>query len=365
MKTLDRHTNIYAGLLIFLMIIGNCTALNQNSDISFIGQVTWQEIEGGFYGIVTPDGTAYLPMNLPDRYQVDGVTVKIIGTIPSDVMTLHMWGEPVEILSINPVNRENPYTQPWYAPDTNPPYYENNIQAEYLVMAASALQTNLETIDEKLREIAQNLTESGTQPENIKDNLHKGLDIPGLYEVIWMDNTGKLVMIVPEDFEAYEGEDVSKQDLNSRILAYPIPGMSEYFTTIEGKDAIILAYPVFTSDMEVAGYITALFDPVNLIEKSALPSLNGTNYELMVAQPNGKILYDRHSDMNGQETWNNSIFDDFPDLLHWATHYQNAKAGIDQYSYYRENSEEIVKTDVIWTTVSLHGTPWRVFILSR
>jgi len=106
MKTLDRYTNIYTGLLLFLMIIGNCTALNQSSDVSFVGQVTWQEIDGGFYGIITTDGTAYLPMNLPDRYQIDGITVKIIGTIPSDVMTTHMWGKPIEILSINPDVRQ-------------------------------------------------------------------------------------------------------------------------------------------------------------------------------------------------------------------------------------------------------------------
>jgi hypothetical protein len=337
----------------------------QNTEISFTGQVQWVDIEGGFFGIITPDGTKYQPQNLPESYAFDGVTVDITGTVDPDVMTIQMWGEPIEIQSITPVNEDNPFVQSWYAPEENQSLDIHETQAKHLIMAASGLQTGLETIDGKIASIARNLTENGIGEDKLKEVLSQGLELPGVREVCFMDNAGRVPAIVPARYERFEGEDVSDQDFASRLLSYPTPGMSGHFTMNEGFDAVIIAYPVFSSDKKVAGYIDAIFDPGNLTELYSLPFLNGTTYDLMVAQADGKILYDGHRDMNGQETWNNPIFDEFPDLLSFAAHYQNAKAGIDQYTYYRDNSEEKAKTDVIWTTVTLHGTPWRVFILSR
>ena len=357
--------NICTGFLIFLFIVGNCSATPQKTDISFNGQVTWLDIEGGFYGIITPDGSKYLPVNLPDGYKVDGVTVDVTGIIPDDVMTIQMWGKPIRIQSINPVNKDNPFIQPWYAPDDNMSNYGNENISENLVMAASGLQNGLNLIDGQLLSIAQNMSINGTVEKNIKNQLLHGLEMPAVMQLSYMDKTGKVTKIVPEKYDSFEGEDVSGQDFASSLISYPVPGMSGYFTMKEGIDAVILAYPVFSVDKKVSGYVEALFDPASLAEKYALPFLDGTKYDLMVAQPDGKILYDGHPDMNGQETWNNSIFDEFPDLLNFTAHYQNAEAGIDQYTYYRGNSKEIVKKDAIWTTVALHGTPWRVFILSR
>jgi hypothetical protein len=357
--------NICAGLVFFLIFVANCSGATQNSEISFIGQVKWQDIEGGFYGIITFDGTKYLPLNLPESYKVDGVTVDIIGTVPTDVMTIQMWGESIKIKSISPVNENNPFIQPWYTPDGNQSYYENETMAEHLTMASSGLQSGLDMIDNQVSSIAKNLTRDGIEEKKLKSILLQGLEIPGVRQVSFMDKTGKITSIIPEKYDSFEGEDVSGQDFTSGLLSYPVPGMSEYFTMNEGMDAVIVSYPVFSADKKVLGYVEALFDPGNLTEVYALPLMKGTKFDLMVSQPDGKILYDTHPDMNGQEIWNNTIFNKFPDLLSWAAHYQNANGGIDQYSYYRGSSDEIAKTDVIWTTVGLHGTPWRIFILSR
>ncbi|PKL59654.1 MAG: hypothetical protein CVV33_06715, partial [Methanomicrobiales archaeon HGW-Methanomicrobiales-4] len=316
MDNSSRPIYICLGALIFLLMMSNCSAVPQNSEISFTGQVVWMDIEGGFYGIITPDGLEYLPLNLPESYNVDGVTVDIVGTVPSDVMTIHMWGEPIEIQSINPVQAENPFIQPWYSPRKQS-YYEKETMAEYLIMTASGLQTGLDVIDRQVSSIAKNISEMGIEEKNLKSMLLQGLDIPGVYEVTFLDKTGRLTAIVPEQYEHFVGEDVSGQDLNARLLSYPAPGMSEYFTTVEGMDAVIVAYPVFSADKKIAGYLAALFDPANLTEIYSVPYLNRTNYDLMVAEPDGTILYDGHPGMNGQKTWNNSKFAEFPDLLTW------------------------------------------------
>ncbi len=67
--------------------------------ISGTGVITYIDLEGGFYGIISGAGTRYLPLNLAEEFKVDGLTVTFTAT-PEDVMTIQQWGQPVTILSI-------------------------------------------------------------------------------------------------------------------------------------------------------------------------------------------------------------------------------------------------------------------------
>lgn len=64
------------------------------------GTVTYVDLEGGFYGIVADDGSQYLPANLSEEFAVDGKRVSFTAAVQQDVVTIQMWGTPVEILSI-------------------------------------------------------------------------------------------------------------------------------------------------------------------------------------------------------------------------------------------------------------------------
>lgn len=64
------------------------------------GTVTYVDLEGGFYGIVTDSGERYLPFGLDERYQVDGMRITFAGKILRDTVTLQQWGIPVEIIAV-------------------------------------------------------------------------------------------------------------------------------------------------------------------------------------------------------------------------------------------------------------------------
>ncbi len=68
--------------------------------ISGTGVITYIDLEGGFYGIITGAGTRYLPLNLAEEFKTDGMTITFTAT-PEDVMTIQQWGQPVTILSIS------------------------------------------------------------------------------------------------------------------------------------------------------------------------------------------------------------------------------------------------------------------------
>jgi heat shock protein HslJ len=67
---------------------------------SAAGTVRFIELEGGFFGIITPAGDNYLPANLPVEFQVDGIQVTFTAHEEQDIATTAMWGTPIRIDSI-------------------------------------------------------------------------------------------------------------------------------------------------------------------------------------------------------------------------------------------------------------------------
>jgi len=79
-------------------LVCGCTATEEGV-VTDTGTVTYIDLEGGFYGIITEDGTRYLPQNLDPAFAQDGLAVRFT-LRPVDVATIQQWGTPVEIISI-------------------------------------------------------------------------------------------------------------------------------------------------------------------------------------------------------------------------------------------------------------------------
>ena len=70
---------------------------------SGIGTIQYVNLEGGFYGLIDRDsGTRYAPGALPDSLRIDGLQVRYEVRV-RDVMTIQMWGTPVEVLDLEQV----------------------------------------------------------------------------------------------------------------------------------------------------------------------------------------------------------------------------------------------------------------------
>lgn len=67
------------------------------------GTIKKVDLEGGFYGIQGDDGKKYNPVNdLPESVRRDGLKVKA-EVEPSFAMSVRMWGQTVEVLSVEPI----------------------------------------------------------------------------------------------------------------------------------------------------------------------------------------------------------------------------------------------------------------------
>jgi heat shock protein HslJ len=70
------------------------------SQVTGNGIVIYEDIEGGFFGVISDEGRRFLPRALPEYLKVNGTAVSYEFRTEPDVVSSFMWGEPVEILSI-------------------------------------------------------------------------------------------------------------------------------------------------------------------------------------------------------------------------------------------------------------------------
>jgi len=68
--------------------------------LSGTGIISHINLEGGFYGLIADDGQKYLPKDLAREFKIDGLRVRYQVMILTGVVTMYMWGTPVEVLSI-------------------------------------------------------------------------------------------------------------------------------------------------------------------------------------------------------------------------------------------------------------------------
>ena len=76
---------------------------NPEDIVSSTGTITYVDLEGGFYGLIDQDGTRYLPLNLEEDFQQDGLTIRFRGRVQRDVMTIQQWGTPLELMEMLPM----------------------------------------------------------------------------------------------------------------------------------------------------------------------------------------------------------------------------------------------------------------------
>ena len=79
-------------------------ANKEQRGVPFSGTVTWIDLEGGFWGIVTDSGQKFLPRKLPEALRQDGLKVSGHYRLVKDMMTIQMWGRLIEIVDVQATN---------------------------------------------------------------------------------------------------------------------------------------------------------------------------------------------------------------------------------------------------------------------
>ena len=76
-------------------------SMESDTLLQFTAKVVYVPLERGFYGLVIEETEQkYLPLNLPESFQIDGLKVQVEAVEEKSVVGLHLWGKYIRIFYI-------------------------------------------------------------------------------------------------------------------------------------------------------------------------------------------------------------------------------------------------------------------------
>jgi hypothetical protein len=180
-----------------------------------------------------------------------------------------------------------------------------------------------------------------------------------IVDAITIGSDGRILAVAPAEYQDSIGKNISAQSHIQLLFASRSPVFSGAFTTVEGFDAVSLAYPILSPGGEMLGAVSALIRPEVMLGDAIRPALGEYPYTAFAIQPDGRVLYDLDPDEIGKMTLEDPIYQSYPDLLALAQRVIAERSGFGKYSFLATGTQEKV---TIWNTVSLHGSEWRIIV---
>jgi len=234
--------------------------------------------------------------------------------------------------------------------------------AALLIRLQSDITVALEALDGRLAHAAFELGKtdlSDAAARGILANL--SATDASIVDCTASDADGTILAAEPAAYHDIEGAAVGGQAHVRHTLATKRPSMSTVITVAEDLPATVIAAPVFTNESRFTGFASIVFRPEVLIAGIAGPAANGTPYQVMVVQLDGRVIYDTDPTQIGKMTFEDPLYADYPDLLDVARRVAEGRYGTATYGF--AASGQTVQKEITWTTTGLHGVEWRVAVI--
>ncbi|OGC34278.1 hypothetical protein A2311_01095 [candidate division WOR-1 bacterium RIFOXYB2_FULL_48_7] len=175
-------------------------------------------------------------------------------------------------------------------------------------------------------------------------------------DAVIVSPAGIITQVEPPTYRQAIGSDISQQAHIIKLVKTGRPVLSGTFKTVEGFYAVSLGYPIITST-EVKGYLSVIFKPDALIRNVLKGYQFEPNVSFMAIEPTGRVIYDQDILQIGRMTFADPMYRNSPTLLKLAQQVISDATGSGTYEYQSTKRAE-------WTTISLHGTVWRLLVTS-
>jgi hypothetical protein len=226
---------------------------------------------------------------------------------------------------------------------------------------APTIQAALDRLDRDTASGAEALgptAMTGNETRRILRDL--ALASPAVIDATAVSKDGVMLTVEPAEYAEAEGADISDQEQVRRLRETQKPVMSGVFATVEGVNATDLEHPVFAPSGAFNGSASLLFRPTVLLTIAVQEALAGRSAEVFVMDTDGVVLYDRDAAEVGKNTFTDPLFAGNSELLAIAERMRTEPEGTGSYTFTAEGSATTVRKEVLWTSVGLHGTEWRV-----
>ena len=193
-----------------------------------------------------------------------------------------------------------------------------------LLQIQADLQGSLNDLDSCVANAAQNLSSTALKSDAAREVLRKLLETnSNLSNAITFSKDGKIIMAEGKGSEVAEGTDISSQEHIARLLQTKTPVFSKQLLLVEGYNGTALAYPVFSSQGEFLGGISAVIEPEKLLNFIVASQLhfdvtgrrNISDYSFWLMHLDGLIAYDRDESQIGKYLFEDPLYAPYPSLL--------------------------------------------------
>ncbi len=180
-----------------------------------------------------------------------------------------------------------------------------------------------------------------------------------------IDTAGRMVIVAPQEYNTYEGADVSQQAHIVTFLKDKKPVLSGVFASVEGIEVVDFIYPIFSESGEFLGGVSMLVRQQALTGDIIAPLVRDVPCKAWVMQKDGLIVYDPDPNQIGRNIFTDELFRPFEDLVSFSETVARANDGAGSYDFYAKGLEDktVVKKYAAWDTVSLYGTQWRIVVM--
>lgn len=228
------------------------------------------------------------------------------------------------------------------------------------------ISAELNQMDNDVAQAARQLPSLGLQSDATARILQQLYDRhSSVVAASTFDTDGNLLLVQPDKYKYSEGKNISDQPHFPRLKSSGKPVLSSMFMTVEGFYAVSLAYPVFSSEGQLIGFVSVVLQPYALMRNIIQPRMAGfPSIETLAIQTDGRVIYDKDILQVGKMTFSDPLYQSYPGLLELAQRIAHTESGEGSYIFPASLGKDPVKKATTWTTISLHGTEWRL-VLSR
>ncbi|MHC1737544.1 MAG: hypothetical protein AB9882_06000 [Ignavibacteriaceae bacterium] len=189
-------------------------------------------------------------------------------------------------------------------------------------------------------------------------------DFPEVVDCAFVTPLGIMQYIEPEAYRTHEGADISSQEQVIRMWQTKKPVMSLLFLSVEGFYACDMQVP-FYFDGVLAGSYSLLIKPDIFFNKILRPVIKSDIDDIFVMQKNGTMLWDSDTTQIGRNTFTDTLYQQFPELITAAHKVAQEEKGNTNYSFYDNSKSRVVTKTVWWLTLNYYGTEWKLCIVKE
>jgi hypothetical protein len=172
----------------------------------------------------------------------------------------------------------------------------------------------------------------------------------------------QMIIVEPQAYRVNEGKTLGPQKwLNTNPLADITPAMTPVIMLITNQSGCSVVAPIFNSNKEMIGTVSAIFDPAKLLNYTVTTALAGTGYTMTVMQTDGLMVFDTDPLQLYKNMFTDPAYANYTQLLLLGHHVADYSSGYGSYRFTVDAASNIVvNKNCYWTTVYAYGQEWRL-----